>query len=421
MKRVRIAMIGQRGVPATFGGIERHVEEVGSRLVDRGHDVTVFCRANYGEDKPSEHLGMRLVYHRPVATKHLEALSHSGIAAMSTVRHSYDIVHFHAIGPGVFSPLPRYLSGAKVVQTIHGFDQERAKWGRGAQLLLNTAGWLSSRVPDRTVVVSKALQEAYQVRYGREVDFITNGTPKPVFRPAARIRDRFGLEPGSYVLFVGRLVPEKAPDALVRAFAQVDRDVALVIAGGSSFTDGYVEALYEQAGRDRRVIMAGYVFGEELQELYSNAAVFVLPSHLEGLPLTLLEAASYNRSIVASAISPHVEVLGSSGPAKRLVPPGDEVALAAALTEAIDNADADQPAAVELGSDIRARYSWDTATDAIEALYLELLGDRLVPELPPRFADRPSPWDRIDGATSDDALLESSCAGRVDEAQRQAG
>jgi glycosyltransferase involved in cell wall biosynthesis len=338
---------------------------------------------------------------------------------MSTVRHRYDIVHFHAIGPGVWSPLPRYFSGAKVVQTIHGFDQERAKWGRGAQLLLNSAGWMSARIPDRTIVVSKALQDAYRDRYGRTVDFITNGTPKPVFRPAARIRDRFGLESGRYVLFVGRLVPEKAPEALVRAFANVDRDVALVVAGGSSFTDDYVEGLYDVAGRDRRVIMTGYVFGEELQELYSNAAVFVLPSYLEGLPLTLLEAASYNRSIVASAISPHLEVLGTSGPARRLVPPGDEAALTAAITQALDTADAEQRAAVELGREVRDRYSWDAATDAIEALYLELLGDRARRELPARPARGTTTWEQPAG-DGEHQLVKATCAGLLDDARRRA-
>ncbi len=381
---LRIAMIGQRGVPATFGGVERHVEEIGSRLALRGHDVTVFCRPNYSGLAPRQHRGMHLVYHQALATKHFEALSQCGRAALATLNDGYDVVHFHAIGPGIFTPLPRYLSGATVVQTIHGFDQERAKWGRTAQTMLNTAGWMSARVPHATIVVSQSLQEAYWQRYRRETVHIGNGAPEPAFRPASAITEQYGLSTDPFILFVGRLVPEKAPDLLIRALGRIDRDIPLVIAGGSSFTHGYVEALHKLARQDSRVIMTGFVFGDVLQELYSNAALFVLPSLLEGLPLTLLEALSYDRSVVASSIPPHLEVLGDSGPARRLVPPGDIEALASSITEALDRRGEEQRAAKEFGEEVRARYSWDAATDATEALYLSL-GARTPADRSPRW------------------------------------
>ncbi len=371
---MKIAMIGQRGVPATFGGVERHVEELGARLAADGHEVVVFCRRGYGESEPERYRGMRLVHQHTVDSKHLESFVASATATAATLGKRYDIVHYHAVGPGLFSPVVRALSGARVVQTIHGLDGERAKWGRGASALLRFGTWLSARVPDRTIVVSKSLQGAYRERYGRETVHIVNGTPEVTPRPAAAITERWGLTRGSYVLSVGRLVPEKAPEHLLAAFADVPGDTRLVMAGGSSHTDEYVSDLHSMAAADPRVIMAGYVYGAELEELYSNAAAFVLPSLLEGLPLTLLEAASYGCSIVASDIPPHVEVVGSSGPGARLFATGDIPALTKALTEALQApADEERAGAEALSTRVRATYSWDRATAETEALYAELI------------------------------------------------
>jgi glycosyltransferase involved in cell wall biosynthesis len=374
---VKIAMIGQRGVPATFGGIERHVEEIGARLVADGHEVVVFCRKGYGESEPATYRGLRLVHQRTVDSKHLEAIFASATATLTTIGRGFDVVHFHAVGPGLLTPVARLLTRARVVQTIHGFDGERAKWGRAASLLLRLGTWLSAHVPHATVVVSKALQEAYRERYGRETVHIVNGAPDAAPLPAAAITERWGLTKGSYVLFVGRLVPEKAPELLIEAFSGIEGEHRLVIAGGSSHTDGYVEDLQRLAAADPRVIMAGYVYGDELRELYANAALFVLPSLLEGLPLTLLEAASHGCAVVASDIPPHVEVLGASGPGARLVPTGDVDALAKAIGEALHApAEEERAGADALSERVRATYSWDRATADTAALYERLLARR---------------------------------------------
>jgi glycosyltransferase involved in cell wall biosynthesis len=374
---MKIAMIGQRGVPASFGGVERHVEEIGSRLAADGHEVVVFCRKGYGDVELTSYEGMRLVHQQTVDSKHLESFVASAAATMGTVGQHFDIVHFHAVGPGLFSPLARLCSGAKVVQTIHGFDAERVKWGRGASTLLRAGTWLSARVPDATIVVSGALQEAYRQRYGRDTIHIVNGVSEPVHRPADLITQRWGLTPGSYVLAVGRLVPEKAPEVLLRAFHDVPGDVRLVIAGGSSHTDEYVDELRALAADDPRVILAGYVYGDALQELYSNAALFAIPSLLEGLPLSLLEAISYGRSVVASDIPPHVEVLQTSGPGARLVPTGDIDALAKAIDEALESPSGPEMERAEaLSKRVRSEYTWERAAKDTAALYEQLLADR---------------------------------------------
>ncbi|MGH2704205.1 MAG: glycosyltransferase family 4 protein [Actinomycetota bacterium] len=369
MTSLRIAMIGQRGVPATFGGIEHHVEELGSRLVARGHEVVVFCRANYVDDPKERHRGMHLRHLSTVGTKHLDAIVHSGVSTLAAMAGRFDILHYHALGPGLVSPLPRYLSRASVVQTIHGLDDERAKWGRGAKAALRAAQWLSARVPDATITVSRALADHYARRHGCAAVYIPNGVTPGTAQPPDGIAARFGLARGGYVLFVGRLVPEKAPDILLSAFRRLDAGVRLVIAGGSSFTDAFVDSLQARAAADERVLLTGYVYGRVLEELYANAAVFVLPSHLEGLPLTLLEAASYATPIVASSIPPHLEVLGQDGPGRRLVPPGDEQALADAIAAALQDPDRERAGAVELREEVLAGYDWDAAAEATEAVY----------------------------------------------------
>jgi glycosyltransferase involved in cell wall biosynthesis len=376
MKPVRIAFIGQRGVPATIGGIEHHVEEVGSRLVVRGHDVTVYTRANYTTTHVTEHRGMHVRYIPTAPTKHLEALVHSGLStavAMLPGARRADILHYHAIGPSVFTPLPRVLTRRGVVLTIHGLDYERDKWGVGARTALRSAGWISAHVPHATITVSRNLADFYLRRYGRVAHYIPNGVAAPVHRPPSLISERFGLNGGDYALFLGRLVPEKAPDLLIRAFRRVDTPARLVVAGGSSFTERYVEQLEALAARDPRVIMAGPVQGELLYELYTNAALFALPSSLEGLPLTLLEAASYGLPLVASDIPPNREIVGSDGPGGRLFPSGDQAALTDALTATLRDLDQARRGARVLGDRIISEYDWDEATDATEAVYEAVL------------------------------------------------
>ena len=376
MKSARVAFIGQRGVPATIGGIEHHVEEIGSRLVARGHEVTVYTRGNYTTERVTAHRGMRVRYVPTAPTKHLEALVHSGLstaAAMLPGRNAAQILHYHAIGPSVFTPPPRLLSRRRVVLTVHGLDYDREKWGPGARTALRTAGWISSHVPHATITVSANLAEYYRSRYGREAVHIRNGVTAPVVREPRLITERWGLRGRDYVLFVGRLVPEKAPDLLVRSFRDVPTDARLVIAGGSSFTDEYVGVLEKAAAADPRIILAGSVYGEPLQELYSNAAAFVLPSKLEGLPLTLLEAASYRVPLIASDIPPHREVIGADGPGGRLFHSGDALALRDTLASVLGSLDTERVGARAVGDRVVREYDWDQATDATEEVYERLL------------------------------------------------
>lgn len=371
-RAIRIAMIGQRGVPANSGGVERHVEELGARLAALGHDVTVYCRSNYGAEQPTSYRGMRLTYFKALPTKHFEAIAHSAAASLAAVRDGADIIHYHAVGPGLVSPYPAWLSRAKVVQTIHGLDHTRAKWGGVATAVLRTGAWLSARVPDETIVVSRALQEHYTTQYDRATTYIPNGVGRRSSVPAGATLATFGLTPGRYVLYVGRLVPEKAPDRLIEAFRGVPGDVRLVVVGSSSFSDEYVARLRRLAAQDPRVVLTGSQYGEALEELYSQAGVFVQPSDVEGLPLTLLEAAAHGLPLLASDIAPHVEILGSDVPGRRLFRAGDSVELTATMSSMLANLDAESVTGEESRASVHARFDWDKAARELSDVYARL-------------------------------------------------
>jgi glycosyltransferase involved in cell wall biosynthesis len=381
-----IAMIGQKGLPATYGGIEHHVEELGARLAARGHRVRVYCRDSYDEDaagRGETYRGMTLHRAPTIGTKHLDAIVHSATSTVMALAARSDVVHYHALGPGLCAPLPRYLSRAGVVLTVHGLDHQRAKWGRAAQTVLGTAHWMSGRVPNRTVVVSQTLREHYAQEFGRDATYIPNGVDQPAaesFTSEQHLAP-FGLQPYSYALFVGRLVPEKAVDQLLEAYAKVPGDRRLVVVGDSSFTDDFTERLRQLGARDPRVLFTGFTFGDALDALYRYAGAFVQPSLLEGLPLTLLEAASYGVPVVASDIPPHLEVLGrESGPGRRIVPVGNRAALAAGIATAL-GVEAPDPASAQaaeragaglLRSEVLAGYSWAAATEQLERVYLDV-------------------------------------------------
>jgi glycosyltransferase involved in cell wall biosynthesis len=374
--RLRIAFIGTRGVPAGEGGVERHVEELGSRLAERGHDVTVYCRTNYTKERMEIYRGMRLRYVASAGTKHLDFIAHSAVSSVLTLRRPPDIVHYHAIGSALVAPLPRYLSRSGVVLTVHGLDYARQKWSGVARAALKFAEGLSARVPHTTIAVSRALASHYANRLGREAVYIPNGMPEATIRPLGQIGDRLGLGDRPYFLFVGRLVPEKAPDLLVRAFARVEGDARLVVVGSSGFTDAYAESVRRLAAADPRAVMAGGVFGEELGALYSNAAAFVLPSSLEGLPITLLEAVAHRAPVIVSDIAPHLEVVSTDGPGHRIVPQGDVDALAASMAAVLRDRASEGEGAAALFHEVAQEYSWDAITTATERVYGRVMSRR---------------------------------------------
>ncbi len=305
---MKIAFIGQKGIPATFGGVEYHVDEVSRRLARRGHEVTVYVRSWYTPPELHEYKGVRLIHTRTYPHKYTDAFIHSLSSSLHSLKEGYDIIHYHAIGPAFFSWLGARAARA-VVTTIHGYDYQAGKWGPLARRFLRLSEKIALRSSKRCIVVAKHQKTHYEA-LGYPVSYIPNGVNIREIVPPRSIVAKYGLRGNDYILFVGRLVPEKRPDWLINAYRQVARsDIKLVIAGDSSHTDTYVHRLKEISADIPGVVFTGYVTGQEKEELLSNTLLFVLPSALEGLPIALLEAMSYARPSLASDIDPHREVL----------------------------------------------------------------------------------------------------------------
>jgi glycosyltransferase involved in cell wall biosynthesis len=245
-RRVKIAMIGQKGIPALYGGIERHVEEIARRLVVRGHEVSVYCRLHYTPTGGHYH-GIELVRLPSINTKHLDTATHVAASTLHSITHDADIVHFHALGPSVFAGIPR-MFGKKTVVTVHGLDWQREKWGAAASWVLKQCEGPAVHFPDRTIVVSRTLQKYFAEHHHKPTVAIPNGTVLPDPRPAHRIL-KFGLEAHKYILFVGRLVPRKGVHFLCEAFSRLDTDMTLALVGGSSGSDDYVAEIRSTRAR----------------------------------------------------------------------------------------------------------------------------------------------------------------------------
>lgn len=361
-------MIGQKGIPATFGGIERHVEEITRRLAARGQDVSVFCRLYYtpeGASVPGVHLLRRPSIH----TKHLDAVSHVALCSLESMFRKFDIVHFHALGPSIFAWMP-HLAGSRTVVTVHGLDWQREKWGRFAQWFLRNCEGPAARYPDRTIVVSKTLREHFREKHHCDAVFIPNGTNLPQPRPPRRILP-LGLTPGKYVLFVGRLVPEKGVHYLCEAFRRIDTDLTLALAGGLSFSEDYVRELRKYEGP--RVKLLDYVYGEALEELWSNAYLVAQPSTIEGMSLSLLEALSYGRCVLISDIPENLEVAEDVGVTFRSKDVDD---LQAKLEMLIRNPDVVKRHETLSRRHVNENYSWDKVAENTEIVYRDLLARR---------------------------------------------
>ncbi len=312
---LRIAMLGHKRVPSREGGVEIVVEELSTRMVQKGYSVTCYNRTGhhvsgkeFDEKVTDEYKGIKLKSVFTIRKKGLAAMSSSFFGALCCAFSNYDVVHFHSEGPCAMLWLPKLL-GKRCIATIHGIDWKRSKWNRFASSYIRVGEKIAAKYADEVIVLSKNVQKYFKDEYGRRTIFIPNGVNRPVLRNPQLIYDRFGLEKDNYFLFLGRLVPEKGITYLVKAFKKVRTDKKLVIAGGSSDSDEFMKELKKLVNDDNRILLTGFVQGQMMQELYSNAYVYCLPSDLEGMPLSLLEAMSYGNCCVVSDIAECTEVV----------------------------------------------------------------------------------------------------------------
>lgn len=294
---MKIAMIGQNGIPSRAGGIDIHVEELSKRLVYLGYEVEAYCRKCYCDKvlTDEKYLGINI--------KYTHAIAYTFISTIKALMSNCDVFHYHALGSSALALIPRIL-GKKVVCTVHGLDWQKEKLGKVAA---------ASKFAHKTINVSKNLVQYYRDKYNLETEYIPNGIDRPDILKSNVIRQKYGLELGDYILFLSRLIPDKGAHYLIDAFSQIVTDKKLVIAGGGSYPNHYESQLRHMAANNKNIIFTGFVRDRELAELYSNAYLYVLPSSVEGMSISLLEAMSYGNCCLVSDIPENIAVVSTMG------------------------------------------------------------------------------------------------------------
>ena len=369
--KLRIAMIGQKEVPSRFGGIEVAVEALAVRMAARGHQVTLYNCYRYN---PRKRAGKgKLKFYKGVHICEVPVPDIKGIATVlayltATVlalKGQYDCIHYHAEGPAAMSFMPR-IFGVRTVVTIHGLDWKRTKWGSFASWYLKKGEKTAVSWADEIIVLNQAAKEYFQESYHRKTVMIPNGIERTEKRKANVITQNWGLKKDGYILYLGRIVPEKGIENLIRAFFNVVTDKKLVIAGGLSDTKAFYKKIKEIAGQDSRVIFTGFVQGKELEELYSNSYIYCLPSELEGMPISLLEAISYGNCCLCSDIPECRELLENGG---FLFKMGDIEDLCRVLQILCQHPEMVEKSRKEIKNFMFEKYDWDKITEKTLALY----------------------------------------------------
>lgn len=361
-RHYRIAFIGGRGIGGLYSGIETFYEEVGSRLVARGHEVTVYCRPHFTTARGT-YRGLRIRMMPAPRSKHFETLTHSLLSTLHASVVSYDVVHIHAIGSAVFSWLPR-LRGTKTVVTVHALDWQRPKWNNVARFCLRAAEWMSVRLPTSTTAVSRAVATHLHDAYGRRVHVVPNGVAANPLVSEEAVR-ALGLEPGCFVLFVGRLSEEKRCLDLIEAFQRLaPPGLQLVIAGGATYASDYERQLRARAGPT--VQFVGWQPQVTLAALYRYCTLFVLPSSLEGMSVALLEAMVNGAPILVSDIAANLEAGGDTVWSFRSCEVDD---LERHLRHLLASPDALREGGFRARDRAMTEFSWDAVVRRMEGVY----------------------------------------------------
>lgn len=365
-------MIGHKRIPSREGGVEVVVENLSTRMVQLGHEVTCFNRRGhhvsgkrYDTKRRHKYKGVRLISVPTIDYKGFAAVSSSFFAAFMAAFGKYDVVHFHAEGPAFMCWLPK-LMGKRVVVTVHGLDHQRAKWGRFASWYIMLGEKNAAKYADEIIVLSRNVQQYFKDTYGRKTVYIPNGANRKTIRQAEQIKERWGLEKDSYILYLGRIVPEKGVHYLIKAFRRIETDKNLVIAGGNSDANGYMDELKTLAEGDERIVFMDFVQGRPKHELYSNAYLYCLPSDLEGMPLSLLEAMSYGNCCVVSDIAECAEIVEDKAILFRKSNVED---LKEKLRFACEHPEEVQQMKTKAVDFICKKYSWDDTVERTMELY----------------------------------------------------
>ena len=369
---MRIAMLGHKRTPSREGGVEIVVGELSARLAAMGHQVTCYNRRGhhvsgkaFNEEKLKEYKGVRLVTVPTIDRKGLAAMSASFFASVRAAFGRYDVVHFHTEGPCATLWLPKLL-GKRCIVTVHGLDHRRSKWGRFARAYILLGERVAACWADEIIVLSSGVQQYFEETYGRKTVVIPNGFTPAEAQPADLITRSYGVDRDEYILYLGRITPEKGIDHLIDAFRMLRTDKKLIIAGGASDSAEYFAQLKARAEGEPRIIFTDFVQGQTLAELYSNALLYVLPSELEGMPISLLEAISYGCCCLVSDIPENRDVVCECGMTFRS---GDARDLADKLQTLLAEPEQIARYRAVTQSDHCGRCSWDEVVSRTLQLY----------------------------------------------------
>ena len=371
---MKIAVIGVKGLPANQGGIEHYCQALYPKVVERGHKVDLFARSSYTKQpwfSIRQYHGVRVICLPSLPIRGLDALTNSCIAACAATLKGYDIVHFHALGPSLFSFIPRLFSKAKIIATCQGLDWQRGKWGKSSSRIIHLGEKTAAKHAHSIVVVSQALRTYFNKTYSVDSIYIPNGPGiYAESDPQFNFVRSFNLKPERYLLFLGRLVPEKRPELLIRAFQKINQPGwKLVFAGGDSDTTDYIKQLFELSQSNPNIVFVGELKGSRLAEMVRGAGIFVLPSDLEGLPLAMLEAMREGVPVVASDIPPHRQLIGKNRGV--LFDSGNINSCADAIDRAIERPDKLATMARKAQQHIQANYDWDKITSDNLSVYYQ--------------------------------------------------
>lgn len=367
---MKIALLGTRGIPASYGGFETCAEELGSRLVARGHSVTVYCRTHHISYKEPYYRGIRLVRLPTIANKYLDTIVHTALSSVHAMGQGYDVVLMFIAGNSPVSFLPR-LAGQRVALNVDGLDWKRRKWPPLAKKYIQFAEWLATKMPNAVITDSRRVQAYYRERWKAETTYIAYGADVGALPPGDHMA-RFGLEPRKYILFVGRLVPENCAHHLVEAFKHLDTDMKCVIVGDAPYAAEYIQQLKAAAGTD--VIFTGYLFGEGYRELSSHAYAFVETSEVGGTHPALLEAMAFGNVVIVNDTRENLETIGDAGCSYHGADGGPE--LARVLRDLMNDPARAEEYRCKARERVNKYFTWDVITDEYEALFRQMLGSK---------------------------------------------
>ena len=378
---MKIAVIGAKGLPPKQGGIEHYCAGVYPRMVDQGHEVDLFGRSSYTDLSAFHEYnfeGVRTISMPSLSMRGMDALASSAIGSVMASRTHYDIVHFHALGPSLFTWLPKLTNRrTKIVVTCQGLDWQREKWGKLSSRMIRLGEQAAAKYADGLVVVSDDLRQYFQKTYSRDALYIPNAPGTYAESdPSFAFGKSLGLTQGKYMVYVGRLVPEKCPDLLINAFKQLKKTGwKLVFVGGSSDTHGFTETLKQLASDCPDIIFAGELRGGRLAEIVRGAGLFTLPSNLEGLPLAMLEGMQEGIPVVSSDIPPHRQLIGDDRGVT--FEAGDTDSCTAALSWAIEHPIEMRVMGDRAQHNVKRHHTWDQVTRDNLELYDSLLGSNV--------------------------------------------